>query len=93
MTQTRATVRAVASAQALWGAPAAQLVIEAHLNSDAGGRCTGCGEIEPCPQRNLAHAALLGHGLLPQRRRAGPSPWTAGFGPDRSTFNAWGGQR
>lgn len=62
-------VRAVVSAEALDGPEAARRVIEAHLRSDVGGRCLACGELEPCRQRDTAHAVLFGHARqLPQRR-------------------------
>lgn len=63
-----ATVRASVSASALQGVEAARRVITAHLRSDVGGRCLGCGEVEPCRQRNTAHFALLGHRQLPYRQ-------------------------
>jgi hypothetical protein len=38
-----------------------------HLFVDAGGRCTGCGELEPCRRRYELHQALLRYGCLPRR--------------------------
>lgn len=61
-------VRGEVSAQALRGPNAALAVISKHLVSDASGRCAACREYEPCPQRNLAYAALLGTGVLPRRQ-------------------------
>ncbi|MEV6965699.1 hypothetical protein AB0M47_11325 [Hamadaea sp. NPDC051192] len=62
-------VRARVAAQALAGPEEARRVIEAHLRSDVGGRCLACGELEPCRQRDTAHAVLFGHARqLPRRR-------------------------
>jgi hypothetical protein len=62
-------VRATVAAQALEGPEAARRVIELHLRSDVGGRCLACGELEPCRQRDTAHAVLFGHARqLPRRR-------------------------
>lgn len=62
------TIRASVSAAALQDADAAHQVIAQHLHSDAGGRCLACGELEPCHDRNTAHAALFGHNRqLPRR--------------------------
>ncbi|BCJ70690.1 hypothetical protein CS0771_02340 [Catellatospora sp. IY07-71] len=77
--------RAAVAADALVGAVAAQAVIDRHLRSDHGGRCVGCGELEPCSQRELAHVALLGHGQLPRRRPLAALPPKIGH----TTFNAW----
>lgn len=62
-------VRARGVARALAGPEEARQVIEDHLRSDAGGRCLACGELEPCHQRDAAHAVLFGHDRqLPRRR-------------------------
>ncbi|GAA1396733.1 hypothetical protein [Catellatospora coxensis] len=62
-------IRATVPAAALLGPAAAHRVIAEHLRSDVGGRCLSCGELEPCPQRATAHAALFGHNRqLPRRR-------------------------
>lgn len=62
------TVRASVKAQALAGPDEARRVIKAHLRSDVGGRCLACGELEPCRQRDTAHAVLFGHDRqLPRR--------------------------
>jgi hypothetical protein len=62
-------VRAAVAADALRGPEAARNVIAEHLRSDVGGRCLACRELEPCPQRDTAHAVLFGHDRqLPRRR-------------------------
>lgn len=45
----------------------AQQLIDQHLLSDAGGRCTACGGQEPCFPRSLARTVLLANGRLPRR--------------------------
>jgi len=76
-------VRGEVSARALRGPHAALRVISEHLVSDASGRCLACREFEPCPQRNLAYAALLGTGVLPQRQ-------PMALLTDRGTFDGFG---
>lgn len=62
-------VRASVPAMALLGPDAAHRIISEHLRSDVGGRCLACRELEPCPQRDTAHAVLFGHDRqLPRRR-------------------------
>lgn len=46
----------------------AQTAIDSHLVADAAGRCTACGEPEPCSTRRRAYEELFGVGALPQRR-------------------------
>ncbi|NJP35214.1 hypothetical protein [Micromonospora thermarum] len=85
-------VRATFAAQALAGPEAARQVIDQHLRSDVGGRCLACGELEPCPQRDTAHAVLFGHARqLPRRRPMELIGTRADFaGPGASTFDAFG---
>lgn len=47
----------------------ATAILEMHLESDRGGRCLGCGEMEPCRGRDAAHEWFAVLGALPQRRR------------------------
>ncbi|GAA1378380.1 hypothetical protein [Catellatospora chokoriensis] len=86
-----AKVRATVDGTALRGAKAAHRVIAAHLRSDVGGRCLACGELEPCSQRNTAHAALFGHDRqLPRRQPLmliGPD---GEFGSGATPFRAFG---
>jgi hypothetical protein len=53
----------------------AQLVIDKHIQTDAGGRCTQCGEVEPCSSRQAAHLAFETYGGLPRRRQGAAAPW------------------
>jgi hypothetical protein len=46
----------------------AQAELYEHLLADAGGRCTSCGEREPCSRRNALNATILDYGQLPKRR-------------------------
>jgi hypothetical protein len=39
-----------------------------HLTGDGFGRCTSCGEIEPCLSREKLAVAILAYGVLPRRR-------------------------
>ncbi len=94
MNRVRATVRAAA----LLGPDAAHQVISEHLRSDAGGRCLSCQEMEPCPQRATAHAALFGHNRqLPRRRPmeliGAGGTFGAGGWPAFSTFGTASGDR
>ena len=66
---TAARARAVAPVPVVPRPAEAQVLIEAHLRSDLGGRCVTCGQFAPCHLRGLAHAAFLRAGRLPQRRR------------------------
>ena len=45
----------------------AQAELYEHLLGDTGGRCTLCGEPEPCRRRNAVTTTILGYGRLPQR--------------------------
>jgi len=63
------TARAVAAAPVLPDPEQTQVLIEAHLRSDIGGKCVTCRQEAPCHLRNLAHAAFFVAGRLPQRRR------------------------
>ncbi|MET8044355.1 hypothetical protein ABZU25_26240 [Micromonospora sp. NPDC005215] len=82
-------VRATVAAQALAGAETARRVIDQHLRSDIGGRCLACGEIEPCRQRETAHAVLFGHARqLPRRHPLNLIGTRGDFGA--STFDAFG---
>jgi hypothetical protein len=85
-------VRATVAAQALEGPEAAHRVIEQHLRSDVGGRCLACGELEPCRQRDTAHAVLFGHARqLPRRRPMELVGARGDFGSSgASTFSAFG---
>lgn len=42
--------------------------IERHLVATSGGRCHGCGELEPCAARDHLSRVFAGYGLLPRRR-------------------------
>jgi hypothetical protein len=46
----------------------AQAELYEHLLGDAGGRCVGCGEREPCRRRTALTATILGYGRLPRRQ-------------------------
>jgi hypothetical protein len=46
----------------------AQDVIDRHVVAGSDGRCLGCGELEPCPSRDAAHAVLARSNSLPLRR-------------------------
>lgn len=46
----------------------AQHVIDAHVTSGPGGRCRGCGQVEPCEERSTASAVFARYGRLPFRR-------------------------
>lgn len=56
------------AASALDALNQAQTELYEHLLADAGGRCTGCGELEPCRRRNALTITILGYGSLPRRR-------------------------
>lgn len=45
----------------------AQRIIELHLGGSSG-RCTACGQVEPCPSRTAATTTFDRYGLLPRRR-------------------------
>jgi hypothetical protein len=53
----------------------AQQVINAHLRSNAGGRCETCGELEPCEARSLAESAFRIYHRLPRRTPGTAIPW------------------
>ena len=77
-------VRAVAPVPVLPRPDEAQILLEAHLCSDLGGRCVTCGQFAPCHLRGLAHAAFKQAGRLPQRRRG------LGLIPRSKRFRAFG---
>ncbi len=54
---------------------AAQLVIDRHLKTDAGGRCVKCQQPEPCPSRVAAHRTFEMFGGLPRRHPGAAQPW------------------
>jgi len=78
------TARAVAAVPVLPSPDEAQVLIEAHLRSDLGGRCVTCGQFAPCHLRGLAHAVFNQAGRLPQRRRG------LGLDPPGGPFRAFG---
>jgi hypothetical protein len=45
-----------------------QIELERHLVSDLGGRCDGCGDLEPCAARQRISTAFTRYGCLPRRR-------------------------
>ncbi|MCP2326950.1 hypothetical protein HDA40_005457 [Hamadaea flava] len=60
---------ATATVAVMRGPDDARQVIAEHLRSDAGGRCLGCGQLEPCANRTAGHVVLFTHGRqLPRRR-------------------------
>lgn len=87
---TAATVRAAVSMTALV-ADDAERVIAEHLRSDAGGNCLACGEVEPCPTRDLAHSVLFGNGRqLPRRRPLALVSNNGNLVPTGTPFYAFG---
>jgi hypothetical protein len=54
---------------------AAQDQLDRHTPSSADGRCAGCGEAAPCPQRRTALRVFGRYGCLPRR-------WPSASRPD-----------
>jgi hypothetical protein len=81
-----------ATVAVMHGPDDARQVIADHLRSDAGGRCLGCGQLEPCANRNAGHVVLFTHGRQLPRRR--PMTLIGARGDlcaaDASAFNAFG---
>jgi hypothetical protein len=46
----------------------AQAELDAHIGSDAGGRCPTCGDEVPCGTREAATRKFARYGWLPRRR-------------------------
>jgi hypothetical protein len=47
---------------------AAQAELERHVVTGLDGRCAGCRELEPCPERGRLEAVFARYGRLPVRR-------------------------
>lgn len=52
----------------------AQAVIEAHLRTNAAGRCLSCGEPSPCTVITDANATFARYGRLPRRKPGATVP-------------------
>jgi len=65
---------------------AAQAQLDQHTPSSADGRCAGCGEAGPCPQRRAALRAFGRYGCLPRR-------WPGATRPEQvrapSSWSGW----
>ena len=46
----------------------AQAELERHLVTGPDGRCSGCGQVEPCAERGRLEAVFALYGQLPKRR-------------------------
>ncbi|MFY1700155.1 hypothetical protein ACN28G_29680 [Micromonospora sp. WMMA1923] len=55
---------------------AAQARLDRHTPSSADGRCSGCAEVGPCPQRRAALRVFGRYGRLPRR-------WPGATRPER----------
>jgi hypothetical protein len=63
----------------------AQAELDAHIGSDAGGRCPTCHEEVPCAAREAATRLFAQYGWLPRRR-----PGAARVRPAGISHNAGG---
>ncbi|MFI7646701.1 hypothetical protein ACIBTZ_11555 [Micromonospora sp. NPDC049460] len=64
---------------------AAQAQLDWHTPSSADGRCVGCGEESPCPQRRAALRVFGRYGCLPRR-------WPGASRPELvDTPSSWSG--
>jgi hypothetical protein len=53
---------------ALDGLERVQAELQAHVVTDTGGRCAGCGQAEPCRPRDTLTGIILSFGQLPVRQ-------------------------
>jgi hypothetical protein len=52
----------------------AQRTLDRHITSSATGRCTECGRLGPCPDREAAALVFFGSLRLPRRRPGTTQP-------------------
>ena len=62
------TQRTYIGGAALDQVAAAEAELYRHLTTRPDGRCTACGQLEPCDARYRAQAVFLHYGVLPKRR-------------------------
>ena len=63
---------------ALDGVDVVQAELQAHLHTDAGGRCVVCREAEPCRRRDALTDIILRFGRLPRRQPGATRPFNQG---------------
>jgi hypothetical protein len=65
--------------------------LERHLVTGLDGRCTACGDPEPCRRRYELSAAFFACGVLPRRRPSTDAAGTASrtTGQGQTTSAAW----